>query len=175
MSYLLYLRPHEYGKRIRKEKIFVEYYIKLKSSGHSRYTRTRCECINNYPRPPHGPRILRASCISRVMMVTRFAWMAQRFLRIGKHLSSMLRQKASPNSRVFKKMYKVGLCRLLESQKSRALPSKISTIPVICVCSHLHCYFAYLSSPLARRNVEKGATHTTREKGSFWSSKSVLF
>jgi len=30
--------------------------------------------------PPHGPRIRRASWISRCMIVTRFAWIAQRFL-----------------------------------------------------------------------------------------------
>lgn len=34
------------------------------------------------PRPPHGPRILRASCMSRCMMVTRLACIAQRFLGV---------------------------------------------------------------------------------------------
>ena len=33
-----------------------------------------------YARPPHGPRILRASWMSLVMTVTRLAWIAQRFL-----------------------------------------------------------------------------------------------
>lgn len=33
-----------------------------------------------YPRPPQAPRMRRASCMSFCIIVTRFAWMAHRFV-----------------------------------------------------------------------------------------------
>lgn len=83
--------------------------------------------------------------------------------------------KGSRDSRIFKEMDKVGFCCLLQRQKSRALPSEVSTISVIRVRSHFHRYFAHLWSPLVQGKRRRMEMRTTREKGSFWSNKSVLF
>lgn len=57
---------------------------KKRGVSHGRRNRKKEEgCKESYAKPPHGPRIRRASWISRVMSVTRLAWIAHRLLWEG--------------------------------------------------------------------------------------------
>lgn len=66
---------------------FMEIYLSYASHNTTlRETLTEHQKLPNptYPKPPHAPRILLASWTSFCMMVTRFAWMAQRFVSANK-------------------------------------------------------------------------------------------
>lgn len=103
----------------------------------------RWDPSQNQAIPPHGPRIRRASWMSRCIIVTRFAWIANKFLHLN---SDKIEGKLRKCARVFEQMDEICFRRLLQCHKCRTLPPKPSIAAFIHVCSHILSHLSYLMS-----------------------------
>lgn len=119
---------------------------------------------NAYPRPPHGPRSRLASCISFVMSVTRFAWIAQRF-----ESSNRCTRKAS-----------VASCSARIADDCHRSSPALRDVRLRATSRTWKLAFAWglwkhLESRVERKGGRSKGKLTTRLKGSLAISKSVLF
>src|SRR6266851_2420179 len=123
----------------------------------------------------------RARCISRVIIVTRFAWIAQRFL--DKHNVLLCGGESQcKHVRVFKQMNEKCFASFLQGKNRRALPTEPSvTVFATGVGNHVERNLAHLPDLSAKRGGEQTGgrsprwERTTRAKGSLRRSRSVLF
>lgn len=126
------------------------------------------------PRPPHGPRILRASWMSLVIMVTRLACIAHRLL--CHNWSALWKEWVTPpthaSSKRCTRYASVASCKARRAElchRKSELFLKFVSVVISCVISLT--LFARLSMWLCIM----GRTRTIREKGSFRRRRSVLF
>lgn len=110
----------------------------------------------------------RARCISRVITVTRFAWIAQRFL--DKHNVLLCGGESQcKHVRVFKQMNEKCFASFLQGKNRRTLPTK-SSIPIVAtsIGNHVKRNLAHLlrvsrRGSKARREKRWHARHVQRE------------
>lgn len=100
--------------------------------------------------PPLDPRSRRANWMSLCMIVTRFAWIAHRFLRTGSVSTS--RHDASETwaaglySRVFEHVDEKCFGRLLQRENRRCLPPQ-AVVPIFHrICHHVQRDLAHLQT-----------------------------